>query len=410
MVYTINQLYDYLYQKVNSVYDVFKDFFGEGNVDLQRNIFEDIFKRRLGITLSNFGYKVLESAENGFDIPYEISDAQIAEIEHEYSDRKSIIYVHWNNVTVTNEHDKSVEIQDLYAKVDVQMDGRIPYENVGFLLNRATYTREQFLSNYLFSHIQYIPKSDFRQFLPPCLGRGPIKETIATLKNEYDEVTWMLFCQELSMYVTVESLAGVPWKYLEEIGNTDKLLSHTDYTTDASKLLFLSLFSADKLKEFIKYYLEHGHLSLSFVNNKFTSGLPYYEYIIDVSNSFIDFYNKYLKLDERQLKSCYDKGLLYKSLVKNGKFYKNAEDQARVQNLDNYQNKPVLTFKGRMITTTIIDTDFTEATLTTIINNSFAMYVLDHILRTINFRYRNEYNKESREADITSTYQRVCYI
>ena len=40
-----------------------------------------------------------------------------------------------------------------------------------------------------------------------------------TLIEEYgfDETKWMLFCHELSLYVTVESLEGVPYNHLENV-------------------------------------------------------------------------------------------------------------------------------------------------------------------------------------------------
>ncbi len=145
MQYTINQLYEHIYQTVYDIYDIFKGFFGERNVDLQKAE-ESFLKKSLELQVGDSGIKV---EEGDFDVPYEIPEALLARIEDMYSSRKSTIYVHWDNVTITNEHDKSVEIQDLYAKIEVTLEGRIPYENRGFLLNRATYTKEQFVSDYM---------------------------------------------------------------------------------------------------------------------------------------------------------------------------------------------------------------------------------------------------------------------
>jgi len=403
MQYTINQLYDILYQRVNDIYDTFKSFFGEANVDLQTRD-RKTFERMLENYLETWHITLNENNA------YDIADTILAEMKEAYYSETADIYVHWDRVTVTNEHDKSVEIQDLYAKVGINLEGRIPYENRGFLLNRATYTKEQFLSNYLHSHCQFIPKSNFSTFMPPCLGRGPIVNTIMTLKNEYDEVTWMLFCQELAMYVTVESITGRPWKYLEEIGGSGRLSLYTGYDNGGSRVSFLQVFSKENLRDFIKYYLQNGHLTLSYREGKFIYGIPYFDYIIDISNCFIDFYNKHLKTTHEQLHNCYSHNLLYKVLVKGDKFYKNAMSSTTSEDLDNYRHKFVLRFKGKAIYTTILDEVTNDnATMTTIISHELAMYVLNNVLKIINFRYRNEHYISRRE-DSSPTYQRVIYI
>lgn len=413
MQYTINQLYNIFYERTNEVYDIFKGFFGEENVDLQKKD-ERLFKRKIASILkANIGAKTdIKIDADCFDIPYEISDTLLKNIINVNTEVKSTIYVYWKNITVTNENDKSVGIQDLYAKVEVQIDGRIPYENLGFLLNRSTYPVEQFLSNYMHSHIQYIPKSNFTMFMPPCLGKGPIKETIATLKNEYSDITWMLFCQELSMYVTVESLAGVPWKPLENIGKKNFSYEYTGYS-GGSSMKFIDTIGKDSLKDFIKYYLENGHLSISYKNGKYFCGMPYHEYIIDISNAFIDFYNKRLSSTQDKLNNLFDQRLLVNAIVVNGKFYKpNTANNNDMQSIERYQDRTVLIFKGHVIRTKIIASKVSETTISTLLNNDVAMYILSTILKIINFRYKNEYyNRESRGSQETATtYQKVFYL
>lgn len=409
MQYTVNQLYQHLFEKPLTIYDIFKGFFGEDFVDMQYEIGDEKkVKSYLFARISD------EIVEENFDAPYEVTEESLKNIENTYKDRKFILYVWWPRVTVTNEYDKSVNIKDLYAKIEIQNDGCIPYECSGFLLNRATYTREQFVSDYMFSHINGIPKDNFSKFLPPCLGRGPIRETINTLKNEYDEATWMLFCQELSMYVTVESIAGGPWRKMEAIGNKSLNSEYVDYTFDnKDKSYFISVFTNENLKNFIQYYLKHGHLSLRYVNRRFTCGMLYYEYIIDISNTFIDYYNKYLKSTAKKLEDCFTYKLLKSVIVANGKFYTEGRSDINASSLNIYQNKPVLTFKGKKIRTEITDTDYgsREVFYTTVIANNLAMYILQRILRTINFRYQNEHNSKSkRNQGITSACERIFYL
>ena len=171
---------------------------------------------------------------------------------------------------MTNENDKSIIIQDLYAKIELDAKGNIPTEDRGFTLNRATYPMEQWVCGYMHSHISNIPKGNLTSFQSPCLGTGPINNTVLELKNNCDSTEWMLFCQELSMYVTVESLRGGPYIRMETIGSKRQSSDYTDFKLTSRSIrevigsywipqdkreYFNSIYSG-----FIPYYLEHGHL------------------------------------------------------------------------------------------------------------------------------------------------------
>lgn len=385
MQYTINQLYDILHQNVNAIYETFKGFFGEDKVDLQHNRTETATREKIRAYL--YSYKVPNSNS------YEIDDATLGRLKEYCNDSRCIIYVWWPIVTVTNEYNKSVTIKDLYAKVEIQLDGRIPYELTGFNLNRATYSQEQFLSNYMHSHIRAIPKSDFTTFMNPCLGTGPIHNTINTLKLEYSEVSWMLFCQELSMYVTVESISGGPWNRLENIGEKHKASLYSEYRfISADYATYGSIFPFDTLKDFTKYYLQHGHLSLSYKNNRYTIGMPFYDFIIDISNAFIDFYNEVLSKEENKIQECFNKELLVKLLAANGRFYKWGSRENNTYNIASCQNKLVLVFKGKEIRTKITKpTQNAEGQPTILLNSNVATFILKNILNTINYRYNYVY-------------------
>lgn len=361
MQHSITLTPDPAHQKVYDIYEVFKNFFGEQYVDIQKDV--------------RYSYY--------------------------------IIYVWWPHVTITNEYNKSVHIQDLYAEIKVNLEGLIPYEFPGFLLNRATYSKEQFLSDYMHSHIIGIPKDNFSQFKSPCLGRGPIRSTINTLKTDYDIAEWMLFCQELSMYVTVESISGGPWRRMENIGSYTIANGYTDYNF-SSDFLYPLFFTVSMRREFIKYYLTNGHLSLSFRNGQFICGMPFYEYIIDLSNAFISYCNKTFHT-ENDIQKLRNSSILQSLLISNGKFYvinNNRQDQ----DLNRYRNKFVLTFKDKKIFTTITESSNNEFFPATIINSNVAMNILKNILKVINFRYKNEHNNINRVQDSSQTCQRTIYI
>lgn len=407
MLYTIPQLYQRLIQKPLEVYEVFKNFFGEDYVDLQ---FSNSEKEVCNHIEKYFTQSAVSPSEKG---EYEVSDSLLGSLLIDVSDDylKCHIYVWWSSVTVTNEFDKFIDIQDLYAKIPLTPEGCIPYESTGFLLNRATYTKKQFCSNYLHSHIQSIPKDNFTRFMNPCLGHGPIQNTINTLKSECSEVSWMLFCQELSMYVTVESIGGGPWKRLESVGTL--LRSHTHlqfHYTDFSSVPVS--FPSSVIRQFIKYYLEHGHLSFDFIDGKYVCGMTYFDFIIDISNAFISFYNE-LPADDVpcSVSRLFSSFILYNYVVSNGMFY-TMSDSYTESNLNAYQDKLVLTFKGKEIRTRIIDSSRNDFSEVTVLSHSLSMYILHSILKIVNYQYKNDCNNNLPNSSDSSsqTRQRVCFI
>ena len=411
MQYTLDQLYRHLCQKIDNTYLVFQNFFGEDYVDLQMKRNPAVIKQNIVRELENKGISYTKDT-NTQEKLFEVSNWQLASLHNTIAVGRAVIYVWWPTVVVTNEHDKSVVIQDLYAKIEINSDGTIPYECAGFLLNRATYTKTQFLSDYMHSHIQGIPKRDFSNFLRPCLGTGPIRETIASLRNDYDEVTWMLFCQELADYVTVESLHGGPWRRLEEIGSNSTVAFGNNYDFSfASITYFLKVFSKDQLRDFIQYYLQHGHLVLSFRNGRFTCSMPYTDFIVDISNAFIDFYNLYLKSTAVRRQTCFDRTILRNVEIRNGLiYYVTGRYNNNPANISYYQGQHVLTFKGKDITTTITEEEGQEqAESVIIVDPPVAMHILGHILKIINYRYKNGY-KHRTDKETATTGQRVCYL
>lgn len=409
MRYTLAQLKDVLNEKVFLVYDTFKMFFGETEVDLQ-GLATDTWV--ITALIGALGHNLSSEEE------FELSQTQFDHIFHSaYNRWKPFILVHWDRVTITNENDKSVEIQELYAKIGISLEGTIPYENHGFLLNRARYSKLQFKSNYMHSHVCSIPKRNFAEFQAPCLGRGPIRDTISSLKNDYDEALWLLFCQELAMYVTVESIAGVPYHRLEEIGSkdksnlfrgfssTDNYLYYSEVVTHFNRLLNLG-------GEFIPYYLEHGHLLFGFNKGMFDIGMSYYDYIIDISNAFIEWYNKSEFCCNSTTSELYSKYILVKVIAADNKFTIPTEG---LQDADIYRGKFVCTFKGQPVSLQIDEeAQMDECTLTTLLHHDIAIHILKNILKVLNFRYKNEYTHSrstgNNQATVASTYQNVRYF
>lgn len=267
------------------------------------------------------------------------------------------------------------------------------------------------------SHISSIPKHCLDQFQTPCLGTGPIKDTINSLRAHisegFDETKWMLFCHELSLYVTVESLEGVPYNRLENVHLNSVLSSYGKYDENYGRALeyFNRVFSLVELKEFILYYLRNGHLAINYQNGIFKVGMSYFDYMIDISNSFIEYFNTHFN-DKIIAQRCFDRNVLYHSIASNGYFFDpNTSDT--IPDVSQYVCKKVCTFKGKDITLRIMEPSKEESQKTTVLNHGLAMYILNNILKIINYRYTNEYNRQHCQgttALLATTGQRVYYI
>lgn len=404
MQYTINSLYQEIFKPVYNVYDTIKDFFGEEYTDL--HIKENTYKIILSQKLFTTG--LIEEELPNFDVSFELSEENVTNLKNICERYTGTIYVWWPKVTVTNENNKSIDIQDLYAEIQVQSNGTIPFQNKGFLLNRATYSNVQFASSYLHSHIQEIPKNDFASFMYPCLGTGPIAETIDTLKTNNDEAFWMLFCQELSMYVTVESLKGIPWKKLEEVGvasSTSIYSNHPAISAQGSHNTapLQKIIGTDKYVEFIKYYLDNGHLSFAFMGDKFTLGLSPYEFGVDISNAFIEFFNKYIK-DRDIYNRLHNAAILDTYSIKDRQFYHSVRIPST--DLSNYEGQYVLTFKGKDVLLHIFQEESSETNTSTILNENTAYGIVVNILNIINYHYARNHNN----PNIASTSKKAIYI
>lgn len=410
MQYTINQFRKEAFKEVYQVYEVFQNFFGEDNVDLQDLPDDDTIAAK-------FSERNIPMREDGSS--YEGHGNTFNSVIRDFSTITPFILVYWPRVKVTNENNKSIYIQDLYAKIKLDANGYMPVEDTGFRLNRATYPIEQWECSYLHSHINHIPKGNLTNFQVPCLGTGPIRDTICNLKagisEGFDETKWMLFCHELSLYVTVESITGVPYNYLEKV-HLNRLLpeyGNYDENYDSALYRFRQVFSLRDLRDFILYYLHNGNMAINYQDGIFKIGMSYFDYMIDISNSFIEYFNS--NFEDRELaQKCFSPfHILQRSIASNGQFF-DPSSSATSSDIRDYIGKKVCTFKGRDITLNITGESEEKPQETIILSHGLAMYILNNILRTINFHYTNEYTKQHCQGSTTTLPatigQRIQYI
>lgn len=400
----IEELHSLLMDKPNQVLTIFNDFFGEDKVDMQGFMSVDKLKSWLDVTpiseyasreslgMSKEDYNTY-GRQSLTDLRGEVLDLVLSRlcsgwVVDSIGQKKfgsGFILVHFPHVRITNEYNRFVDINHLYAKVKVLHNGSM---NGYFALNRAEYTYLHISNGYMHSHISSIPTSDFTQFQNPCTGTGPINDTMSNLSREFDSDIWRLFCLELSKYVEVESIAGTPYHRLENLGTSNmsagegvfKVVNHLDYYRDGIEGM---------IKDFVSYFIKQGKLKFNYANGSYSIGMSFTEYMLVISNEFIDWYNK--KFNNKELRYTFDtlkrNSVLKEGIIANNKiYYENS--RRNVNSYAAYNGKRMCTFKGTDVLINIVDlNEVEEDNKSIILNTNIALYILSKILRVINYRY-----------------------
>lgn len=416
----IEELYNSLMDKPLRVLSIFNDFFGEDKVDMQGYWSLDKFKSWMNIEpLSTYipDGNIVSMNRNDWsiyktrtitDLPGNqvekvvnvLTNTTVKEGIGKVKFDSIFILVHFPHVRVTNEHDKFVDINHLWAKVKVMYNGTL---SGGFTLNRSEYTLLHIRSHYMHSHIRSIPTSDFTQFQSPCTGSGPINGTISTLNRDYDEDMWNMFCLELSKYVTVESVAGRPYNYLEKLGTNSMEVGIDRFITYLSPNYYESVITSDKFREFVRYFINSKKLKFNYVNGSYSIGMSLIEFIVLISNEFIKWYNDQFNKEELTAKFADLKrhGVLRECIIDNGKIYYD-KGRNNANNYAQYIGKKVCVFKGREITVDITDiAEVRNENKSIILDTQTALYILTTILKVLNYRYGR--NKATHEGNQLGT-------
>lgn len=401
----IEELYYSIMEKPLRILDIFNNFFGEEKVDMQGYPTMEEFKSWINIEpISTYTTSNISGIDRGdwerfkmftlTDLPCDKAAIMMSSFKYEsfisflssLKFNNLFIIVHFPQVRITNEHDRYVDINHLWAKVKILCNGTM---NGGFGLNRSEYTMLHMSSDYMHSHVSGINTFNFSEFRNPCLGSGPIRDTINSLNRDFDEDIWNLFCLELGKYVTVESIEGAPYRYLERIGSNTMNIGINSYITYTKPYYYSDSLTTLKLKEFIKYFIDSKGLKFNYMNNSYSIGMPFNEYITLISNSFISWYND--QYNKKFLTKNYDylvrSGVIQKCIIDKGKIYYSS-DVDRLNNYNQYVGKKVCTFKGKDITITITDLDkVNENNYNVILNPQIALFILTNILKVLNYRY-----------------------
>lgn len=423
----LDNIYDTIMDKPNQVLNIFNSFFGEDKVDMQGFPSIEEFKNwimneaRIG-SIAPSDSAIYTEDFNYLDYRYtrlsSVSEEKCIEVLN-FASTTSIaniicnggfILIHFPHVRITNEYDRYVDINHLYAKVPILTDGTM---NGRFSLNRSEYPILHLINDYMHSHVPSIPIDNFEIFICPCLGSGPINGTILNLQREFDSSIWELFCLELSKYVEVESIEGVPYHRLETLGasTSSNNISTPEQFTVYNKNPYRVPIPIDMVKRFTEYFIKQNKLKFNYINGSYSISISFIDYMIIISNVFIDWYNDlynkgvYTITLDRLLSSH----VLWKGIIKNKKIFIESNHQRAVNYLQ-YRGKKICKFKGEDVLLTI--TDFTDdneenSNLVTFINIPVAFYILNKILYIINYKYGKP---EQTDSEGNRVSEKVKYL
>ena len=357
-------------ESINTVYNIFKDFFNEVRVDLQVN---KEFKDYLEYLLEARSEDTLNELLN-YDFN---SILDITNIRNYIESSPFYIFVHFPNVTITNEHNNSINIKDLYARIPIYWNGTL---NHRFEMIVTTYTRTLFNAGYCHSHLHHL-YGNKPVFDTPCLGTGPLVETCNVLTSNFIEDNWRLFCVELSRYVTVESLLGTPYFRMTNISDkrSNKLINiHkvSNYIWDHKELLI----------ETIHNLVSKKLLNFKYVNGEYNFANSEAELIRIISNEFIAIYNdKFNKKEVNEtLLQLANRSFIIKVKYYNDNYYYIGSITNKIPS-----DAVLFTFKGKEIKTIITD-DITDIKETFILNPDKISYIATKLLEFININYGKE--------------------
>lgn len=407
-------LYEKAMEKPNKILEIFNNYFGKENVDMQGfPPMQDVECYLEGSLLSH--YASITKIQNKIkDFEYECNYTLLNYVDAPYFDslfsiimeEPTIIFgdlylnlfilVHFGSITISNEYNESTEIKDLWAKIPFTFKGRL--YTCCFYLNRSTYTVDELNANYMHSHVDNIPFRNFEEFRSPCFGTGPIVRTMGSLNYNYKEELWELFCLELDKYVRTESVEGIPYHKLALIHTNRFNVIFSNYKCQFRYLTksrdsdILSL-----LTEFTKYLIERKVLKFNYVNGNYSIGIPFIDFIVLISNEFITWYNSQNipKNSPVRLQELISKNIIERGVISNNKLY--LSDTISVQNsyirYKKYIGKRVCKFKGEDILLNVSDINTLKIeNLNIFLFPDIAFIILDNILKILNFTYNKNYD------------------
>lgn len=411
----IEALYRELLELPRAVTEIFNDFYGEERVDLQpislgdfivlletNNMYEII-----GGDPSNLGntqyYRGHPNAEllNTFRrtasrlslvTSEDIFDRHVNYMKEFIGNRWFIdipIIVHFPHVTIRNEYDRTVEVDNLWAKVPVTWEGK---GKGWFKMNRSEYDVVHMQSDYMHSHVSGI---DFGfKFRSVCTGSGPINNTMSSLTVGFDEPIWQLFCLELERYMGTESLTGGPYRRMENIGANGSNM-RDNFSMEQASYVSNNHFSMETSNEFLAYLLASNVLKFNYRNGSYGLAHTFADTVLTISNAFINWYNaKYrATCNTPAIEDLRGDGVIKEVIIANGAIYDPNSNASR--DYSQFVGRKVLTFKGQDVNLVINGLSNGVRNKSLILNVDIIREYVWAILELLNCEYGNSKKAKS---------------
>lgn len=411
----IEALYRELLELPMAVTEIFNDFYGEERVDLQpmsleefiyelgRTEMQDIVgggsstfagssymrshrDEHLIVSYSNRMYShVLTERIDIFDryAPYMkefIGNKWFTDIP---------IIIHFPHVTIRNEYDRTVEVDNLWAKVPVTWEGK---GRGWFKMNRSEYDVVHMQSDYMHSHVSGID-FDFK-FRSVCTGSGPINNTMSSLTVGFDEPIWQLFCLELERYMGTESLTGGPYRRMENIGANGSNM-RDNFSMEQASYVSNNHFLMETSNEFLAYLLASNVLKFNYRNGSYGLAHTFTDTVLTISNAFINWYNaKYRATSNTpDVDTLRESEIIKEAIIANGAIYDPNSNASR--DYSQFVGRKVLTFKGHDVNLVINGLSNGVRNVSTILNVEIIREYVWAILELLNCEYGNSKKTKS---------------
>lgn len=411
----IEALYRELLELPMAVTEIFNDFYGEERVDLQPMSLEE-FIYELGRTemheivgggLSTFAGSSYMRSHRDESLIVSYSNRMYSHVLTERIDifdryapymKEFIgnkwfidipIIVHFPHVTIRNEYDRTVEVDNLWAKVPVTWEGK---GRGWFKMNRSEYDVVHMQSDYMHSHVSGID-FDFK-FRSVCTGSGPINNTMSSLTVGFDEPIWQLFCLELERYMGTESLSGGPYRRMENIGANGSN-KRDNFPIEQNNYISNRYFTKELSSKFLDYLFTNNILKFNYRKGSYGLAHTFTDTVLTISNAFIDWYNdEYRKAPN--MPALYDlqgDGVLKQVIIANGAIFDPNSNASR--DYSQYVGRKVLTFKGHDVNLVINGLANGARNVSTILNLDIIREYVWAILELLNCEYGNSKKAKS---------------
>lgn len=411
----IEALYRELLELPMAVTEIFNDFYGEERVDLQPMSLEE-FIYELGRTemqdivgdgSSTFAGSSYMRSHRDEHLIVSYSNRMYSHVLTEHIDifdryapymKEFIgnkwftdipIIVHFPHVTIRNEYDRTVEVDNLWAKVPVTWEGK---GRGWFKMNRSEYDVVHMQSDYMHSHVSGID-FDFK-FRSVCTGSGPINSTMSSLTVGFDEPIWQLFCLELERYMGTESLSGGPYRRMENIGANGSN-KRDNFPIEQNNYISKEYFTKELSSKFLDYLFTNNILKFNYRKGSYGLAHTFTDTVLTISNAFIDWYNAKYRTTYNipAIEDLRGNGVIKEVIIANGAIYDPNSSASR--DYSQYVGRKVLTFKGHDVNLVINGLANGARNVSTILNLDIIREYVWAILELLNCEYGNSKKAKS---------------